>query len=497
MSAPQPAPILNLATAHLERFRYLKISEELLAAHGIRDVTNLEARQFGIQYRGDLGGILYPCWGADGTPKGYRVRRDNPEIENGKPKAKYVQSVDRPHLFFEKTSRQWLSDTSVPVVFVEAYTSALAIAALMHRTKERLLVVAMGGCWGWHGTVGKTENEKGVRVDEKGPTPDLAHIAFSARKTIICLDANVESNPAVQAAERALKRELENRGAIVHLARIPAQSGVNGPDDYIARSSDEAFLQILDDATCEAWPAVQPVRTELSPVRPMPAEIIPDSLKDFLTDITRRMQCPLDFVAVGAIVVLSSVIGAGCGIRPKRRDDWLVIPNLWSAVVGPPSLMLKSPALAEVMRPLNRLETEAIAKHKGHWKSYEAEVEMFNARKEAIKRDMKSAASGKNDIDEHVAKNDYASLKSRDSPHAGALLVMTARLRSYQKFSVKTRAASFYFVTNWLDYSLPGTVRDTKVTERFSLRDGKGAVATQRTVLDGERSTRRTSASRY
>src|SRR5262245_25621921 len=104
--APRLVSASNLAIEHLERFHYLKIDEDQLADHGIRDVTSLEARQFGIQYRGDLAGILYPCWGADGTIKGYRVRRDNPEVENGKPKAKYVQSADRPHLFFEKTSRQ-------------------------------------------------------------------------------------------------------------------------------------------------------------------------------------------------------------------------------------------------------------------------------------------------------------------------------------------------------------------------------------------------------
>ena len=43
------------------------------------------------------------------------------------------------------------------------------------------------------------------------------------------------------------------------------------------------------------------------------------------------------------------------GIRPKRRDDWLVIPNLWGGVIGRPGL-LKTPALAEATRPLLRLE---------------------------------------------------------------------------------------------------------------------------------------------
>src|SRR5436309_12644099 len=194
--APALASALNLNTSDLERLHTFRIPGDLLATHAIRRVTSLEARQhFGIQYRGDLSGVLYPCWGADDTIKAYRVRRDNPEMEKDKPKAKYVHSLDRPHFYFERSSRRFLSDVSVPVIFVEAYTSALAIAALTHRTGYRLLVVGMGGCWGWHGTIGKTENENGVHVDEKGPSPDLDHIAFRDRKTIIMLDSNVEIKP--------------------------------------------------------------------------------------------------------------------------------------------------------------------------------------------------------------------------------------------------------------------------------------------------------------
>ena len=85
------------------------------------------------------------------------------------------------------------------------------------------------------------ENENGARVDVKGPSPDLQHLAWSGRKSIICLDSNVESNTRVQAAERAFKREQEKRQAEVHLARVPAEYGINGPDDFIARYGDEAF----------------------------------------------------------------------------------------------------------------------------------------------------------------------------------------------------------------------------------------------------------------
>ena len=79
-------------------------------------------------------------------------------------------------------------------------------------------------------------------------------------------------------------------------------------------------------------------------------------------DIAERMQCPPDFTAAAVIVALGSVIGRRCGIRPKRHDDWAVVPNLWGAVIGRPGV-LKSPAIEEALRPLHRLESEAGEAH--------------------------------------------------------------------------------------------------------------------------------------
>jgi len=44
----------------------------------------------------------------------------------------------------------------------------------------------------------------------------------------------------------------------------------------------------------------------------------------------------------------AAVIGRKVAIRPKRQDDWAVVPNLWGLAVGPPGLM-KSLALAEAL----------------------------------------------------------------------------------------------------------------------------------------------------
>lgn len=104
----------------------------------------------------------------------------------------------------------------------------------------------------------------------------------------------------------------------------------------------------------DAWPEPQSIPCSLLPVEAFDNELLPAALRPWVADIAERMQCPPDFPAVGAMVALSSVIGRKACIRPKRHDDWQVVPNLWGAIVGRPGVM-KSPALSEVMKPLDRL----------------------------------------------------------------------------------------------------------------------------------------------
>jgi hypothetical protein len=89
----------------------------------------------------------------------------------------------------------------------------------------------------------------------------------------------------------------------------------------------------------------------LPPVPPFDDRLLPESFQVWVRDIAHRMQCPPDFVAVGAIVVISSLVGAKVVVAPKKYDDWRVVPNLWGVVVGRPGVM-KSPALSETLKPL-------------------------------------------------------------------------------------------------------------------------------------------------
>ena len=99
---------------------------------------------------------------------------------------------------------------------------------------------------------------------------------------------------------------------------------------------------------------------------PFDYQCLPETLGPWIKDIAERMQCPPDFPAVGAMIALGSVLGRKIGIRPKRRDDWVEIANLWGCIIARPGL-LKTPALQQALVLLRRLVAKA-------WERYEQEL---------------------------------------------------------------------------------------------------------------------------
>jgi putative DNA primase/helicase len=148
------------------------------------------------------------------------------------------------------------------------------------------------------------------------------------------------------------------------------------------------FYAAADDG---GWEDPVPLPEGLPPVAPLNPTMIPEPLRGWIVDVSERMQIPPDFAAAGAVVVAGSLIGRQVGIHPKRQDDWLVVPNLWGAVVGRPSL-LKSPALTEVMKPLSRLIAQAYEEHEGAQLAYETDVMVAEANKAALKDELKKTA---------------------------------------------------------------------------------------------------------
>lgn len=168
------------------------------------------------------------------------------------------------------------------------------------------------------------------------------------------------------------------------------------------------------------WKEPTEIKSLLPSVPTLDITLIPEPYRDWLSDVSHRMQTPADFVAVSAIVVTSSIIGSGCSIKPKARDSWEVIPNLWGACVGRPSVVLKTPSMGEVMRLVDKLQAKYGELYEQDKTGAKFDEMMREATLKDIKSDIGKAAKGKgNDkvIDtEQVAKlkADYTALAEDD-----------------------------------------------------------------------------------
>lgn len=138
----------------------------------------------------------------------------------------------------------------------------------------------------------------------------------------------------------------------------PAFSG----RDFADLDDDDAIRANFAAAmpTADSWPDPLPLNDELPPVLAFSPDLLPRQLASWVQDIAERMNCPLEFVAIPAMVAAGSLIGRRVGIRPQRRTSWLEVGNLWGAVVARPGAM-KSPAATEALAPLRRLEAKAAA----------------------------------------------------------------------------------------------------------------------------------------
>jgi putative DNA primase/helicase len=137
-----------------------------------------------------------------------------------------------------------------------------------------------------------------------------------------------------------------------------------------------------------------PIRANLLPVPPLAPEMILSRFRGWLLDIAARGCFPLEYPTAAALVALAALVGRKVGIRPKRYDDWLVVANLWGAIVGPPGIQ-KTPPVEEAMRPLRRLVAEARKAHEEALRAFALDAAVAKARAGAAKEELKKAAKGK------------------------------------------------------------------------------------------------------
>jgi hypothetical protein len=139
------------------------------------------------------------------------------------------------------------------------------------------------------------------------------------------------------------------------------------------------------------WQAPQPIPSDLPAAMPFDYDLLPEAFRGFVEDVAQRMQCPADFPAVATMVAVAGVVGKKVGIRPKRHDDWLVVPNLWGDVIGRPGIM-KTPAIRQPIKFLQRLQVEALKRYEQEMHEYRDKCIAAKIQQKAKEKAMRDAA---------------------------------------------------------------------------------------------------------
>jgi putative DNA primase/helicase len=163
----------------------------------------------------------------------------------------------------------------------------------------------------------------------------------------------------------------------------------------LAEAVTKAPLALVED---EQWPVPEDLKNERPPVDAFDATKLPNCMRQMVADASERMQCPPEFLAVGALVVAATIVGRGCGIMPKVEDDeFFVVANLWGAIVGSPSVT-KSPALKLALSPLDELVREERDLVKQRENDFKFDQQIVKAREKKLNEDIEKAVRKGEDV---------------------------------------------------------------------------------------------------
>jgi Protein of unknown function (DUF3987) len=205
-------------------------------------------------------------------------------------------------------------------------------------------------------------------------------------------------NPGRKYAD-TVARDLTDVAKTLKVVHLPDLSEGGDLTDWLdAGHTKEEFFALIEAEEAyapekeEPWPQPIPVEVKLPEVYSIDESMVPESLRGWVLDTSRRMDnAPPDFAAAAAVVVCGALLGRKVGIRPKRNDDWTVIPNLWGGLVGLPASM-KTPTLNQVLKPVKRLGAAAREKYEEAIKNHELDMMVVSAERSALKKELEAAA---------------------------------------------------------------------------------------------------------
>lgn len=183
--------------------------------------------------------------------------------------------------------------------------------------------------------------------------------------------------------------------------------------EKVYADNDWAFIdwsngdQLGNDYADNSWNDIRELPEIHYPAPFLDPQIIPEPIRDWAIDASNRMQSHVEFLLCALITLFSSMIGRSFNIRPKKFDNWKIIPNLWGLLIGLPSSK-KSPCLSEARRFIEKIQSQLDEDYKNNlytWQSFESSKQielktLDDNLKKLLKNKNANAAAIQNIVDE-------------------------------------------------------------------------------------------------
>jgi hypothetical protein len=140
----------------------------------------------------------------------------------------------------------------------------------------------------------------------------------------------------------------------------------------------------------------------LNGVARFPTDIFPEDIMDFIKAHAKALPVPEDFVAVGVLCTLSTVIGNKVVIKIKNSWDDEGCP-LWICIIGDPSVR-KTAGLTAAISPLRAIEKQLYKEYESLLTQYNQNIEKYKIDLDRWKADVKKGKATMEDMPEEPTK---------------------------------------------------------------------------------------------
>lgn len=106
------------------------------------------------------------------------------------------------------------------------------------------------------------------------------------------------------------------------------QNGADFNDLHQSKGLDAVKVSIESCKKALQWDAIEPLNTALPEVKKLNYDTLPSGLSDWVKDISERMHCPPDFVAVGAMFSASVLLDEAATRRKQLHSLSLNVTSL-------------------------------------------------------------------------------------------------------------------------------------------------------------------------